>query len=81
MPIIHSVWIKAISEEEFHVLDYKVMGLAFSIQRELGRFWNEMIYQKELAYRCQQAGFEHVATEVPIRVSYQDFNKFYYALD
>lgn len=78
MPITHCVASKAISEEDFHLLDYKVMGLAFSIHRELGRFWNEMIYQNELAHRCQHAGFESVATEAPIQVSYQDFSKFYY---
>lgn len=78
MPISHGVEVKAISEEDFYFLDYTVMGLAFAIHRELGRFWNEKIYQNELANRCQKAGFEKVATEVPIRVSYKDFHKFYY---
>ena len=32
----------------------------------MGRFWNEKIYQNELAYRCQKAGFHKVETEVPI---------------
>ena len=44
MPITHGVEVKAISEDEFYLLDYKVMGLAFSIHREMGRFWNEKIY-------------------------------------
>jgi GxxExxY protein len=79
MPITHSVEIKTISDEAFHMLDYKVMGLAFSIHNEMGRFWNETIYQNELADRCQKAGFEKVATEVPIQASYKDFSKFYYA--
>jgi iron complex transport system substrate-binding protein len=78
MPIEYSLKIKLISEDDFHLLDYEVMGLAFSIHREMGRFWDEKIYRNELAYRCQKAGFETVATEVPIKVSYKDFNKLYY---
>ncbi len=79
MPITHDVKIKEVSKEDFHELDYKVMGLVFSIHRELGRFWNETIYQNELADRCRKAGFGEVATEVPVRLSYDDFEKFYFA--
>lgn len=77
MPIKPSKRVKAISYESFHALDYKVMGMAFSIHRELGRFWNEKIYQNELAYRCQKAGMD-VAGEVAIEASYQDFRKSYF---
>jgi GxxExxY protein len=77
MPITHRVEIKTLSDEEFYLLDHKVMGLAFAIQREFGRFWNETIYQNKLADSCQKAGFAKVATEVPIRVSYNDFSTFY----
>ena len=48
-----------------------------TIHNEMGRFWDEKIYRNELADRCQKAGFDQVATEVPIHVSYQDFNKLY----
>lgn len=78
MPIEYAFKPKPISEDDFHILDYKVMGLVFSVHQELGRLWNEKIYQKELAYRCQKAGFEKVATEEPIRVSYKDFLKLFY---
>jgi GxxExxY protein len=78
MPIEHGLKIKPISEDDFYTIDYEVMGLAFSIHRELGRLWNERIYQNELADRCQKAGFEKVDSEVPIHVSYQDFTKVYY---
>lgn len=77
MPIEHGIKAKLVPEDDFYALDYEVMGLAFSIHRELGRLWNERIYQNELAYRCQKAGFEKVETEVPIQVSYRDFNKTY----
>lgn len=77
MPIQLSVQIKPISYADFHALDYKVMGIVFSIHNDFGRFWNEKIYQNELAYRCRKAGLENVATEVPIHVSYEDFSKDY----
>lgn len=78
MPIEHGVHTTSISDNDFHLLDYEVMGLVFAIHRELGKFWNEKIYQNELADRCQKAGLGNVATEVPIQVSFKDFTKFYY---
>jgi iron complex transport system substrate-binding protein len=78
MPIEHAFKIKHISRDEFYAIDYDVMGLAFSIHRDLGRLWSETIYQNELAYRCQKAGFEKVNIEVPIHVTYKDFQKIFY---
>ena len=78
MPITHGFKLEPISEDDFYSLDYKVMGLAFSIHRELGRFWSEGIYQQELACRCRKAGFQKVAIESPVQVSYKDYNKCYY---
>jgi GxxExxY protein len=76
MPISIKVQTKAISIDEFHAIDYKVMGIIFSIHRALGRFWNEKIYQKELAYRCKNAGLD-AATEIPILVSYGGYSRIY----
>jgi GxxExxY protein len=78
MPINHDLYIKSISEDEFHSLDYKVMEIAFSIHNEMGRFWDEKIYQNELAYRCKKIGLGDASTEVPIEVLYKDFQKHYY---
>jgi GxxExxY protein len=78
MPFKPSTKIKSILEDDFHALDYDVMGLVFSIHNELGRLWNEKIFQNELANRCLKAGFENVQTEVAIQVSYRDFQKFFY---
>lgn len=78
MPINHSVTINPISGKEFHLLDHKIMGLVFSIHKDLGRFCDEKIYQNELAHRCQKMGVKSVRTEFPIRVSYEDFLKIYY---
>ncbi|NIS38718.1 GxxExxY protein [Candidatus Saccharibacteria bacterium] len=77
MPIQLGVKTTEISHDDYHTIDYEVMGIVFSIHRESGRFWNEKIYQNELAYRCQKAGLKDVATEVPIYVSYKDFIKTY----
>ena len=78
MPIKCSVMIEYISENDFYLLDHKVMKTVFSIHKDFGRFCDEKIYQNELAHRCQKIGFDTVATEVPIQVSFQDFNKLYY---
>lgn len=77
MPIQPNVVLKPISQSDFHELDYEIMGIVFSLHQDFGRFWNEKIYRNELADRCQKAGFENVTTEVPIQVSYKDFNKVY----
>ncbi|MFQ5836958.1 MAG: hypothetical protein ACE5HG_03800 [Candidatus Bathyarchaeia archaeon] len=51
MAIKPSVQTKRISYDDFHSLDYEVMGIVLSIHRDLGRFWNEKTYQHELVYR------------------------------
>lgn len=67
--------INRISEQDFYKLDFQITGLAFDVHNEIGRLWDEKIYQNELANRCRQAGFANVETEVPIVVSYKDFVK------
>jgi len=78
MPIEFDVPVRKITYDEFHAVDYEVMGYVFSIHRELGRFWSEKIYRDELAYRCKRAGFENVYTEIPVHISYEDFIKVYF---
>jgi len=75
MPIKYKIDIKPISEDDFHQIDYKVM--AFAIHNEMGRFWDEKIYQNELARRCREVGFEKVLTEVPVYACYDDFEGLY----
>lgn len=77
MPIKHNIDIKPISEDDFHQLDYKVMELAFAIHNEMGRLWDEKIFQNELARRCREIGFEKVMTEVPVYACFDDFEKIY----
>lgn len=78
MPINYEIQLTPLSQDEFHALDYEVMGLTFAIHREMGRFWHEKIYRRKLANRCLQAGFKKAVLEFPIQVSYQSFSKFYY---
>jgi len=78
MAIKTACHVRLICEQDFYEIDYRVTGLAFEIQNEMGRLWDEKIYQNELARRCRGAGFANVETEVPIVVSYQSFSKKYY---
>lgn len=68
----------SISRNEYHEIDYLVMGLVFQIHQELGPYWNEKIYQNELACRCQESGLFLVETEVPVYISLRNFEKVYY---
>ena len=78
MPIETKVRTRKISRDDFYQLDYKVMGLAFTVHNDFGRFWDERIYQRELAHCCINAGFDNVLIEAPIIVSYKDFRKRYF---
>jgi len=35
IPVKHNVMIEPISEDEFHLLDHKIMGIVFSMHKEL----------------------------------------------
>ncbi|MEI7732471.1 MAG: GxxExxY protein [Verrucomicrobiota bacterium] len=61
------------SQTEFGDLAYEVMRAMFDIRDELGRFFDEKIYKRELAH-C----FPGAHLEVPIEVSYQTFIKPYF---
>ena len=69
MPVELESTIRAISQDEFHRLDYIVTSCAFAVHNDYGRFWNEKIYQAELAFRCRQAGLT-VDSGTVIRVSF-----------
>ena len=77
MPIISSLPIRRISQEEFAAIDYRVMRLAFDSHNALGRLYDEEIYQNDLAARIQAAGLGPVHTETPLTVTHRDFSKTY----
>jgi hypothetical protein len=74
MPITCKFTPQFLSQDEFHAIDKIVMRHAFDIQNEMGRLFDETIYQNELAFRCRVHGLE-VLTEGVISVEYRDFRK------
>lgn len=58
MPITCKFAPQALSQDEFHAIDKKVMRHALDIQNEFGRLCNEQIYKKELAFRCKAEGLK-----------------------
>ena len=77
MPFFCPVFMRPITQEEFALLDYQVMRLAFDCQNALGRLCNETIYHNDLAARIEAAGLGSVRKEVPVLVTYRDFIKRY----
>jgi len=76
--LIHCpITIRGMSKEEFGALDYAVMRCAFETQKALGRLCDEQVYRNGFAARLGAAGIGQVQTEVPISVSFRDFNKVY----
>ena len=73
MPVIVHTPIRRLSQAEFGKLAYSVMGCVFQIHHELGRFFDEKIYKRELAHRHPA-----VQLEVPIEVIYASFRKLQY---
>jgi GxxExxY protein len=73
MPINLRQPIRRLSQAEFGELAYSVMGCVFQIHRDLGRFFDEKIYKRELAHRHRG-----VQLEVPIEVTHATFTKLHY---
>lgn len=74
MPIIPSIAMTPISQECFGKLAFDVMHHVFAIHDEYGRFFDEIIYKRELSRRV--AGLE---IEVGVEVVHQTFRKSYFA--
>jgi GxxExxY protein len=73
MPITVAAPIRRLSQEEFRDIAYSVMGSVFAIHQELGRFFDEKIYKRELAHR-----HPGVELEVPIQVRHKSFSRAYF---
>jgi len=70
MPVTLQVPIRRISRQEFAELSFEVMRHVFSIHNEIGRFFNERIYKRELSHRIPR-----VRLEEPIDISFDSFQK------
>jgi GxxExxY protein len=74
MPIQCPITTNRISQEEFRILASEVIQHVFAIHSEFGRFFDELIYKRELVSRMKG-----VELEVPILVTYDGFVKTYRA--
>jgi GxxExxY protein len=77
VPIECSIGLEKVDQERFHAVDKVVMRHAFDVHNTLGRFFDERIYQNELAERCRADGMD-LHREVHVRVSHGSFVKPYY---
>ncbi len=66
------LWIP--SQSEFGALAFDVMDCFFDVHNDLGRFFDEWVYKKEVARR-----FGGVQLELPISVSFRSYKKMYFA--
>lgn len=73
MPIKVDAELRRPSEEEFRKASYEVVGHAFQIHNEFGRFFDEAIYQRLLAERIPGSRIE-----VPLHVMFRGFSTDYY---
>jgi GxxExxY protein len=73
MPIRRPFETVRIDQEEFKLLAYEVMRIAYGIHNEYGRYFDEVVYKRELADRLP--GLE---IELPLTVSYGNFSKTYW---
>ncbi len=70
--------IQRLPENIFREIAYVVTGGAMEVHNRYGRFFGERTYKYELATECLRRGLGNVEVEVPIRVSFEDFEKPYF---
>lgn len=73
MPITCDKLIRVLNQDEFGAVAFDVMHHAFAIHNEMGRFFDEPVYQAELARRLG----DRACREVFVRAIYDDFEKPY----
>lgn len=78
MPIIVDSEIHVFSEDEFHELARKIIGIAFDVHNDFGRLMDEEIYKQTIRRRCEAAGVVPARREVEVKVSHEDFEKPYF---
>lgn len=69
--------IEKMTEQEFHKLDYTIMKLAFDAHNQLGRFYDEKIYQNILLDACHRKGIK-AETEFEVELTHQNFSKSFF---
>jgi GxxExxY protein len=77
MPIEVATKIEVFDQEEFHALDRKLMRMVFDVHNEFGRFFDEVLYKRELAARWLAAKLGAAECEARISVTHESFRKDY----
>lgn len=75
MPIEVDSEIRIFSQDEFHSLSHRVLGVAFGVHNQFGRLMNEEIYKQAIRRRCETAGISPARREVQISVRHGSFEK------
>src|SRR5438874_632704 len=73
MPITIRSHVRRPSQAAFWELAYMIMGDVFDIHRDMGRFFDEKIYKRELSHRCPE-----VQLEFQIEITHETFRKVQY---
>src|SRR5664279_147714 len=73
MPIKVPPGLRRLSYEQFAQAAYRVMDVVFAVHNEIGRLFDETVYQTEIARHLKDARVEE-----PIEVSFEGFCKTYY---
>lgn len=47
-----------LSQDEFHAVDYQVMGQAFALHNEMGNLWDEQEYRRQLDHELLWINFD-----------------------
>ena len=74
MPISVGADLWVPSQAEFGALAYDLMNCFFDVHNELGRFFDESVYKREVARR-----FGGIQLELPIEVTFREYKKKYFA--
>ena len=77
MPIIPSLHLDSVSDQQFAEIDKVVMLCAYAVHNKFGRLFDERVYENDLAARLRAEGFD-VHTQVPVSVAHGSFQKTYY---
>ncbi|MEO8271202.1 MAG: GxxExxY protein [Aureliella sp.] len=78
MPIQVDSEIRVFSQDAFHSLADKILGIVFDVHNSFGCLMNEDVYKQAICARCESAGIVPARREIKILVSYLDFQKWYY---
>src|SRR5437763_10348347 len=73
MPIRNPQGLRRLSDEEFTGAAYEVMRVVFAVHNELGRFFDEHIYENEIARHLGNA-----RTQIALELWFESFRKKYY---